>query len=238
MASDEKFTRTTSVNLIAWATPYFTAVSMFSHPIACRYHKSKAQAFAVTFLLTLVLAQYIATWIWNTRTANGVLQQDRSYNFAPKYRCLESKIAQAPGETTCSAQQLCSLNYLFKAENYITNRPELALPLNLSSSLESYIPLWDRSSLWRLCLPRWLWLTGQRRGKNYHIVELVSYTLVFFSSRALSPYRHSCEAERSSNVLTITRRGTYSAKRSCVRSELYSRACYHERLAILHGYWR
>jgi hypothetical protein len=107
--------------MLAWVTVWRTTVSLFSHPVACRYHGTRRHITGISTLFVITFCLFCVST--NAIYRIGGITENLWFTQAPKYDCLESQIEAAPGTTTCSAQHLCS-----KEMQHLFTRPDYHVP--------------------------------------------------------------------------------------------------------------
>ncbi|KAJ5652799.1 hypothetical protein N7507_010225 [Penicillium longicatenatum] len=106
--------------ITGWVIPWKYASSLNYHPYSCAFRKNpRGQKIARGILYGLAALQWIASlYIWHVNFPPGISSRWGLRAPNPSYDCVTSQIDASPGASTCSAEQICSRNWLFIDPGY------------------------------------------------------------------------------------------------------------------------
>lgn len=98
--------------MLGWVSLWKYGYLVGFHPYACALGRRPRLTLATKWVVnTLAFAQWVAAvYIWNATKS--------SYSPYPTYDCLASQVADAPGTSTCAAEEICSRDLLLRSYDF------------------------------------------------------------------------------------------------------------------------
>ncbi|KAL2844873.1 hypothetical protein BJX68DRAFT_269408 [Aspergillus pseudodeflectus] len=118
--------RATAPFVLGWVTPWKYYTLFAAHPYCCVFRKSPRTVKAFRLVFYLLAA---AQWCSMCYVVYLIMPREY-YNYGtrdpyPSYDCDASRIAESPGMTTCSADQICNITNLFVDARFTHGTPLL-----------------------------------------------------------------------------------------------------------------
>lgn len=107
----------TTLSILAWTTSLKTVVILHYHPYSCalarslKVKKALSWVFGILAVVQWAASVYIMQASWGNYSA-------RTAPAYQGYNCLRARMPDAPGTSPCSAEQLCSDSFLFRAADF------------------------------------------------------------------------------------------------------------------------
>ena len=103
-------------SMVGWVSVWKYCYTIHYHPYECVLQRSPRKAHIIKWTLcTLATLQWIASVYICFYSFRSVIYENSPY---PAYTCLASRISDAPGATSCSAEQLCANEPLFHSFSF------------------------------------------------------------------------------------------------------------------------
>ncbi|PGH09239.1 hypothetical protein AJ80_07716 [Polytolypa hystricis UAMH7299] len=106
-------TRALTPSIVGWITPWKYSDILRYHPYSCVLRDSPKVVRGARWTLNLVAA---AQWVISMHISRSLRNKNSGH---VAYDCLASRIPGAPGASTCSAQQICSKDWLFHSPKFL-----------------------------------------------------------------------------------------------------------------------
>ncbi|KAG9253091.1 uncharacterized protein F5Z01DRAFT_659135 [Emericellopsis atlantica] len=108
------------ISILNWIKTVGYLLLVNQHPISCQLHQHpRLKKSIFSAVLIIAVAQWIATCFAVGTQYDDILPTKRAPKLSAKYECLASRIEDAPGTTSCSADVLCSMSWMYSVADFL-----------------------------------------------------------------------------------------------------------------------
>ncbi|KAK2763177.1 hypothetical protein FQN54_009813 [Arachnomyces sp. PD_36] len=104
-----------SLSLLAWATAWKLSSTLQYYPQSCMFARLPRLGRALPWVFGFLA---VAQWAATIYVIQGGGEGNSSETIYPSYSCLASQVSSGPGTSSCSAEEICSKDWLFSGPNF------------------------------------------------------------------------------------------------------------------------